>query len=137
MNKDKFVKRVMEISGIENKHFVERGIQIVFSLLNHRLQENEAHHVNEQLPTELKKMWNCDVWITNYFKMSGKRLMYRHKAQFLSLVENELIRDHIPINAEAITKAVLHTLKEQISIGESLDIAASLPEELKEYYRAA
>ncbi|MDD3012657.1 MAG: DUF2267 domain-containing protein [Candidatus Gastranaerophilales bacterium] len=137
MNKDEFVKKVMEQLNIQDTHVAERGVQIVFSILSHRMTENEAHDVADQLPQDLKRIWNNQVWITNYFLLSGKRLNYRHKVQLLTLVENEILRENLPIHAEKLTQAVIHTLKEQITTGETEDIIAQLPEEIKDFYKAA
>lgn len=132
-----FIKRVMELAEIQEKEVAERGIQIVFSILRHRLTDEEASDVKSQLPQELKRVWDNHVWITNYFKLSGKKLKYHHVNEMLSLVENEILRDNLPLSAEKITKAVIHALKEQITAGETKDIIAMLPDELKEFYKAA
>lgn len=137
MNKDEFVKKVMDQLEIQDKNVAERGIQFVLSILSHRMTEEESHDVADQLPQDLKRMWNNQVWITNYFFLSGKRLNYRHKAQLLSLVENEILRENLPLHAEKLTQAVFHVLKEHITVGESGDIVAQLPEEIKDFYKAA
>lgn len=137
MNKDEFLKKVMQQLDTEDKYSVERGVQIVFSLLSHRLTKNESHDVGEQLPQDLRRMWNNNVWITNYFLLSNKRLNFRHKVQLITLVENELLRENIPLHPECLIYAVFHTLKELISIGESEDIIAQLPDEIRDVYKAA
>ena len=137
MNKDEFIKKVMELTNVQDKHTAERGVQIVFSLISHRLLEDEASDVADQLPHDLKRIWNNDVWITNFFKLSGKRLKYRHKIELLSLVENEILRENLPLHTELLTKSVIHVLKEQIAPGESMDITAQLPDELKDFFKAA
>ena len=137
MNKDEFVKEVMQIAKIENKEVAERGIQIVLSLLSYRLTENEQQDVSSQLPQDLKRVWNNRVWAVNYFRLSGKRLKYRHKIELMSLVDNEIKRENLPLKAEMITKAVFHALKENISFGESEDIAHMLPKDVREFYKAA
>ena len=137
MNKDEFVKKVMEQLGIQDKAVAERGIQIIFSILSHRLLEDEASDVADQLPHDLKRVWNNDVWITNFFKLSGKRLKYRHRIELLSLVENEILRENLPLHAENLTKAVFHILKEQITPGEAEDISAQLPDEVRDFFKAA
>jgi len=137
MNKDEFVKKVMDQLDIQDRNVAERGIQFVFSILSHRMTEAESENVASQLPQDLKRMWNNQVWVTNYFFLSGKRLNYRHKAQLLSLVENEILREKLPLRAEKLTQAVLHVLKEHITEGESEDIVAQLPEEIKDFYKAA
>ncbi|EKE02523.1 MAG: hypothetical protein ACD_20C00372G0001 [uncultured bacterium] len=137
MNKDEFVKKVMQRLNIEDKAVAERGVQIVLSVLSHRLTVEEASDVADQLPHELKRIWNNQVWVTNYFFLSGKRLKYRHKVELMSLVENEILREGLPLHAESLTKTVLHTLKEQITPGEAEDISAQLPDELREFFKAA
>ncbi len=137
MNKDLFIKKVMEFGNIHDKYAAEKGVQIVFSILSHRLTEKEAQDAASQLPKDLKKMWENGVWITSYFGMSNKRLNYKHKAQLFSLIENEILREQLPLHAEDLTIAVFHVLKEQITAGEISDITAMLPDELKEFFKAA
>lgn len=137
MNKDLFIKKVMDYGGIEDKYAAERGVQIVFSLLSHRLTEEEQSDVAAQLPDDLKRMWNNRVWAPNFFRLSGKRLKYRHKIELMSLVDNEIKRENLPLHAESITLAVFHALKELISKGESDEIALMLPGDIKEFYKAA
>jgi uncharacterized protein (DUF2267 family) len=137
MNKDEFIKRVMELADIQDKHNAERGVQIVLSILSHRLMPEEQHDTAEQLPPDIRRMWNNDVWITNFFALSGKRLNYRHKIQLMSMVENEILRENLPFHTESLTRAVFHVLKEQISFGEVEDIASQLPDEIKDFFKAA
>lgn len=137
MNKDEFIIKVMHQLNIEDKKVAERGVQIVFSILSHRLLEEEQKDVAAQLPHDMKRVWNNDVWITNFFRLSGKRLKYRHKIEMLTLIENEILRESLPLHAESLAKAVIHTLKEQITAGETEDILAELPEEIKEFVKAA
>ena len=82
-------------------------------------------------------MWNNRVWAVNYFRLSGKRLKYRHKIELMSLVDNEIKREKLPLHAEMITKAVFHALKENISSGESEEIAHMLPKDVRDFYKAA
>ncbi|MDD3150281.1 MAG: DUF2267 domain-containing protein [Candidatus Gastranaerophilales bacterium] len=137
MNTNEFIKKVMDYAQIEDKHEAERGILIVFSILSHRLQEEESKDVASQLPAELKKMWFDEVWITSLYNLKNQRLKFRHLTEFIMLVENELLRENLKIHAEKLTKAVFHILKEQIAAGESEDIVANLPREIGEFYKAA
>jgi len=137
MNKDDFIKKVMNRLQIQDKVIAERGIQIILSILSHRLTEDESEEVSAQLPHDLKRMWNNQIWITNFFRLSGRRLKYRHRVELITLVENEIMRDQLPLNAEALCQAVFHVLKEQITPGETEDIVAQLPEEVKDFFKAA
>ncbi|MFA6988864.1 MAG: DUF2267 domain-containing protein [Candidatus Gastranaerophilaceae bacterium] len=137
MNKDQVIKKVMEMTNIKDKMETEKSVHIVLSILSHRLLPTEAKDCESQLPEDLKDMWKNDVWITNFYKMSGKKMNFRHKYQLLSLIENELLRENLKIAPEIITKAVFHVLKELVSQGESLDIESGLPEEIRNFYKAA
>ncbi len=137
MHKDEFIKKVMQLANIEDKKAAERGVQIVFSLLSHRLTEEEQKDVSAQLDEDLKRIWNNRVWAVNFFMLSGKRLKYRHKVELMSLVDNEIKRENLHLRAEALTQAVFHALKEQISYGESEDISHLLPKDVREFYEAA
>jgi uncharacterized protein (DUF2267 family) len=137
MNKDIFVKKVMEYAGIEDKYAAERGVQIVFSILSYRLTEEEQADVAAQLPEDLRRIWNNRVWAPNFFRLSGRRLKYRHKIELMSLIDNEIKREDLPLHTESITRAVFHALKELISTGESDEIALMLPGDVREFYKAA
>ena len=47
------------------------------------------------------------------------------------------MREQLPLNAEALCQTVFHVLKEQITPGESEDIIAQLPGEVKDFFKAA
>ncbi len=137
MNKNEFIKKIMHYADIEDKHLAERGLQIVFSIMSYRLTKEEQSDVSAQLPEDLKRMWNNKVWIVNFFNLSGKRLKYRHKTELFSLIDNEIKRENLPLPTEALVGAVFHTLKEQISEGESEEVALMLPKDVREFYKAA
>ena len=137
MKKDEFIMAVMKHAGIYDQKVAERGIQIVLSILSHRLTKNEANDVASQLPDDLKKFWNNDVWITNLYKISGKRLRYRHKIELMSIVENEIRRSRLDINTEKLCQAVFHVLKQQVTDGECKDISGQLPKEIREFFELA
>ncbi len=137
MNKDLFIKNVMEQLNIEDKALAERGTHIVLNILSYRLTEEESENVKDQLPEELKRLWCRDVWISSLFRLSGKRLKYRHLVELMSIVDNEIKRDNLPLHTESLLKAVFHTLKEQITPGETKDVIAQLPHEIRDFYKAA
>lgn len=137
MNKDQFINRVMYLGNIQDKHVAEHGTKIVLGTISHRILETEAKDLESQLPGDLKKLWSQDTWFTGFMKLSGKRLNFRHMNQMLSIIENEIKRENLPLHPESLTRAVFHTLKEQITPGETSDLIAGLPEEIKEYFKAA
>ena len=68
MNKNQFIKKVMEMTNMKDKMEAEKSVHIVLSILSHRLLPTEAKDCESQLPEELKDMWKNDVWITNFYK---------------------------------------------------------------------
>lgn len=138
MHKKQFIQNIQEQLSLPDAEITEEAARIVLSLFSHRLQPAEAKDVKAQLPPDLKKLWTSDTWITNYLALSGKhQLKYRHKAEFLSLVESELKKTQIHVGAEKLVKSVFNLLKEQITSGETQDVASQLPPEIKELWLAA
>lgn len=138
MNKDEFIKQVQAMTDIGDRREAEEAARIVLSIFSHRLHPDESQDVEAQLPEPLKKLWTSDTWITNYIEITGKNMIkFRHKAEFLSLIENELEKKQIGVPAERLAVCVLHLLKEQVGQGEADDVAGQLPAELREFWTAA
>ena len=138
MNKNAFVNQVQAVTQLPTPEMAEEGVQIVLSLLSHRLTPEESRNVQAQLPQDMKNVWNSDTWITNFLSLSRQaQLKYRRKAELYSLISNELEKRQLPIGAEQLAVAVFHVLKAQISEGETQDIAAQLPEDIEDVWLAA
>lgn len=138
MNKAEFVYRVQEMTQLPTPEITEEAVMVVLSLLSHRLTQEESRDVAAQLPKDLKNLWNSDTWITSFLSISQqKQLKYRKKEELYALIRNEIDKRQLPVGAEQLATAVFHTLKDQISDGEVLDIGAQLPEDLKLIWLAA
>ncbi len=138
MNRHAFVNEVQRLTGLTQTQDAAEGTRIVLSILSHRLTPQEAGHVAAQLPHDVAEFWASDTWMVNFLSLSRQfQLKYRHTAELFSLITNELQKAQIPIGAEHLSKAVFHVLKQQIAQGESEDIAAQLPDEIKQFWRAA
>ncbi len=138
MNKGEFIKQVQTLTQLPTKEATEDAVSIIFSLLSHRLTPQEAKDVADQLPQDMKNLWNSDTWITNFLTLSRQwQLKYRKKEELYSLIGNEITRRQLPLGAEELALAVFHVLKTQISVGESEDIAAQLPEDIEQVWFAA
>ena len=138
MNKAAFIRKVQEETKLASSEQAEAGSRIVLSLLSHRLTPQEAHDVAEQLPGELEQLWNSDTWITQFLSLSHQGILkYRRKEELYSLIQNEIEKLHLPVGPEKLAVAVFHTLKEQISDGEAQDVAAQLPQDIKQVWLAA
>lgn len=138
MNKAEFIYKIQELTALPSQEMAQDAAMIVLSLLSHRLTPEEASDVVAQLPQDLRQLWNSDTWITNFLTLSGqKQLRYRKKEELYSQIRNEIDKRQLPVGPEHLATAVFHTLKQQISEGESEDIAAQLPEDIEQLWRAA
>jgi uncharacterized protein (DUF2267 family) len=138
MNKAEFIYKIQEMTALPTLEMAQDATMIVLSLLSHRLTPEEARDVSEQLPRDLRQLWNSDTWITNFLTLSGQRqLKYRKKEELYSQIRNEIDKRQLQVGPEQLARAVFHTLKEQISEGEAQDIAAQLPEDIEQLWLAA
>lgn len=138
MMKSAFIQRVQELTQLPSPDMAEQGTFIVLSLLSHRLTPEEAKDVEDQLPRDLKNVWNSDTWITNFLTLSRQwQLKYRKKEELYALIGNEVEKRQLPVGPEQLALAVFHVLKEQISPGEAQDIGAQLPNDIEQVWLAA
>jgi uncharacterized protein (DUF2267 family) len=129
MNTSLFYRTVMRASGIEDRFAARRGTAAVFHALRDRLTPQEADHVLAQLPRPLKDVWS-----------EGDRLERRparmNRAAFYARVREEadLATDR---DARWMTRGVFAALREQLTPGESEDVAAQLPRQLEDVWSEA
>jgi len=127
MQPEKFCSRVQEYAGIGDRDRCKQLCGIVFNLLSMRLTEDESRNLWSQLPIGLKEMWN--------FKHDGKVLKI-HREEFMQIVMNEGDLDSTEA-AEDVIRGVFRALKEQITIGETGDVTAQLPGDMKDLWGSA
>lgn len=138
MSKTAFVNQVQELAQLPTPDLAEDGTMIVLSLLSHRLTPDERRDVASQLPVDVKRLWNSDTWFSNFISISKhQQLKYRKKEELYAMIRNETDKRQMDIGAEQLATAVFHTLKQQITPGESEDIAAQLPTDIKQVWLAA
>lgn len=127
MQPEKFFSRVQEHAGIGDRERCKQLCGIVFNLLSRRLTGDESRDLWSQLPTGLKEMWNIEH--------DGKVLKI-HREEFMQMVMNEGGLDSIEA-AENVIRGVFRALKEQITIGETGDVTAQLPGDMKDLWGSA
>jgi uncharacterized protein (DUF2267 family) len=138
MHKGEFIRNVQERVNLPSPEMTERAVQIVLSLLSHRLTIEERRDAAAQMPRDLQQVWNSDTWLVNFLQMSRQyQLKYRHKEELYSLIDNELDKLQIPVGAEPLTRAVFSVLKEQLAEGEVHDIANQLPDDIEHVWLSA
>ncbi|MGI9535357.1 MAG: DUF2267 domain-containing protein [Thermodesulfobacteriota bacterium] len=127
MQPEKFFTKIQNYSKISDRERCKELCGVVFKLLSDRLTENESKDLKSQLPSSLKDMWIRDA---------GRDVIKFHKDDFLERVMKDGKLENVEI-AEDISKAVFKALKEQISYGETEDVNAQLPKDLKEFWMQA
>jgi len=115
--------RVGVEAGLESLEEARRATAAVLHALRDRLSPEEARQAAAQLPSELKTLW----WAG---PVPGRVPIKMHRHEFLERVKREGALPDLRV-AEQATDAVFAALKEQLSDGESDDILAQLPRDLK------
>lgn len=127
MQLDKFFTRVQEHTKISDREKCKELCEIVFDLLSKRLTEDESRDLWSQLPSGLKKMWKYE---------HGGKVLKMHRDEFINKVMEQGGLES-PEEAEKVIKGIFRTLKEQISIGETGDVTAQLPGDMKDLWGSA
>jgi uncharacterized protein (DUF2267 family) len=107
----------------------KRTAAAVMHTLRDRLTPNEAADAAAQLPRALQSVWR-------YGEARGRRPVKMHRKEFFERVRGEAGLDSWR-DARDVTKAVFHALKVTLSPGETQDIVAQLPADLKTVWREA
>lgn len=129
MSTASFYRTVMTTAGNDSRELAKRATAAVFHALRDRLTPEEADQVVAQLPIELKEVWE-------HGKRDGRQPVKLHRAEFFERVRQDA---GLPSAKEArwMTLAVFAALKESVSPGESEDVWAQLPKDLKELWAEA
>lgn len=129
MTTQAFYRTVMKTSGDDRREVAKLATAAVFHALRDRLTPEEADQVVAQLPQELK-----DVWAAG--ERTERKPVKLHREDLYARVRAEAA---LPSDREArwMTLAVFAALKEQLSPGESGDVLAQLPKDLKELWSEA
>jgi uncharacterized protein (DUF2267 family) len=127
MKTETFFRRVMLEAGRPDLEDARRLTAVVFHALRDRLTRDEANQVAAQLPAELKTLWRTgEVAWREPLKMDRDEFYARVRA------EAELASDR---EARAVTRAVFAALQDQLSPGETDDVLAQLPRDLKAVWK--
>ena len=124
-----FYRRVIDDTGEESRETAKRGTAAVLRALRDRLTPEEARQAAAQLPRELKAVWYEG-------EAKPRRPIKMHRSDFYERVRREagLASSR---QARLLTIAVFAALKEQLSPGETEDVGAQLPRDLKEVWEGA
>jgi uncharacterized protein (DUF2267 family) len=134
MNRAEFIDAVKKELGIESHAYAALGIEAVLATLHERLTEGQAGHIEAHLPKEIKLIWSRGLSEKLLASWRGPRKMT--KREFLGIVQD---RSFLPDRAksEYLVRGVFKTLKRQLPEKEVADVAAQLPRDLKNMWKAA
>lgn len=120
-----FQRRLCELGGLDEL-LAESAAISVLSTLERRILPKEAKDLEAQLPRLL----------VEFLPPPDQRLSKPHRfglEEFLKSVAEDL---HMPVEeVEPIVRAVFQAFREQISEGESEDVASNLPPDLRALWR--
>jgi uncharacterized protein (DUF2267 family) len=116
----------MDVDDREQAHAMTAA---VFHALRDRLSVREAWQARAQLPVPLKRVWDAG-------SNADRAPVKMHRREFYARVRRDAdLRSER--QARDATLAVFGALKEQLSEGESDDVLAQLPKDLKEIWTIA
>lgn len=121
--------RVSIEADIESLEDSRQATAAVLRALRDRLTPQEAEQAAAQLPRELQRLWAGG-------SSPLRRPVKLHRRQFLERVRVDAGLKSLG-QAEMVTDAVFAGLKEQLSPGETDDIVAQLPRDLKSQWARA
>ena len=124
-----FYQLVMKEAATMQLGEAKRTAAAVMHALRDRLTPNEAADAAAQLPRALQSIWRSG-------EARGRRPVKMHRKEFFERVRGEAGLDSWR-DARDVTGAVFHALKVTLSPGETEDIAAQLPADLKSIWRDA
>ena len=118
-----FFLRDLEAKAGISRERAEQAAQSVLCVLEQRLIDTEAKHLEAQLPRKLRDLLQrCPRHmgdVPRKFKVE----------QFLAMVSEDL--DTTPNEAERLSRAVFATVRDHISEGEAEDVMGQLPTDLR------
>ena len=129
-----FYKRVQERANLSDDVSTRRAVKTVLQSLHWRIPEGEANDIEATLPPELQREWRGNLAMRFSKKMG--RVNKMNKEQFLNRVRT-MNRLGTKESAERLSMAVIHVLKEAIPTGETKDMLAQLPLDLRSFIKAA
>ncbi|QSQ21476.1 DUF2267 domain-containing protein [Pyxidicoccus parkwayensis] len=118
-----FFLKDLEAKANCGRELAEKAAQSVLCLLEMRLIDNEAKHLEAQLPRKVRDL------LQRCPRHEGMALRKFRLEQFLAMVAEDL--DTTPNEAERLSRAVFATVREHITEGEAEDVMGQLPSDLR------
>lgn len=132
MQAEEFVKRVRVRADLDDNEEALKATKAVMDTLRARISHQGGDNVAEQLPKELKQLWESGVLDHILRMFSGSERM--DLGAFLARVASQLNLEDIR-QAETVTRAVFSTMQEQITPGATAAVEHQLPPDILAFWR--
>lgn len=131
METGEFVKKVKVRAGLPDNNFTGEVIDAVFGALRARIGHEAGDNIAEQLPRDIKLLWESGFMEHVARSMGGFERMDLN--EFLEKVQNTA---HLPDRsmAESVTRAVFSTMREQITSGADRIVQSQLPADIRDFW---
>lgn len=133
MQAEEFVKRVRMRAGYKDNEQAQNGIDAVFGALRARISHEGGDNIAEQLPKELKDMWESGTVKHILREFTGFERM--DLGGFLAKVAKDAGFDDVR-QSEVLTCAVFKTMRDQLTPGAQGTISAELPPDIREFWES-
>lgn len=128
LDHDRFLDRVRELGALPDLEDAARATAAVFAALRRVISDDEADHIEHELPAGLKELWRGE-----------HRRRAPHFEQgpgpFWRLLDDRLA-GRVPAPATEVACTVLAHLRARLSPGLAADIRGAVPDDLREYWVA-
>jgi len=133
MTREEFIENIKKQAGLSEED-AERVTRGVLHTLRSQLSQQEIEDIQETLPEDIDDLWEGG-WLAKIM-MALQSLRYMNMNDFI-----EQVREAVDVptreEAERIARVVLRSLKATIPAEEVQHISEDLPDELKDFWKAA
>lgn len=134
MTSSEFLKKVRTRAGLHDDEEARCVTDVVLAALRIRISHDGGDNMAEQLPREIKDLWESGLAEHIARGLVGVDRM--DLSQFFSRIQNGAHLSNVD-EAEDVARAVFSTLREQISHGSRQAIGLQLPEDIREFWASS
>ncbi|MCL5104918.1 MAG: DUF2267 domain-containing protein [Armatimonadetes bacterium] len=131
MQAEEFIKNVEIRGNLRNRDEARKAIEAVLDTLRARITPDTVDNVASQLPHYIQQMWR-----QGFIERMSRMVVGPEKRDlggFIARVASEFGTEDMG-RAEAMTRAVFITLREQTTPGAQHNIEQELPEDIREFW---
>lgn len=134
MDIEEIWKKTTVRASLHSKEQTKAATAAVFDALRARISHRTGDNIAQQLPTELKQMWESGIVEHIGRSLTDEQRMDLH--EFMDKVQKDpRIGDAAP--ARDVVRAVFMALQEQLTPGAADKIAGELPPDIREFWMSS